>query len=325
MKKDCGIYRWRNLINNKIYIGLSTSLPHRYKQFTRWNSPYSVNFKYGVSPLNADRILYSDIKYWEYTILEHCDESQLAEREVYWIDYYNSTDKQIGYNISPGGNFISEETKCKIRDAQKGRPLTEEHKWALGKPVHQYTKDGVFIREWHSASEAERELSICHVNKACKGQIQSAGGYLWKLASDTTELPVYSPRTNAKPILQCDREGNIIREWKSIREAAQTLNIGDTAISSACKGHFITYKGFVWRYKFDKDCTAPKKMKIHQVVWMDNDGNVIAIYPSARQGSVATGATTTNIMRTCNGIYQTAGGFKWRYATPDEIASLNNS
>ena len=37
-------------------------------------------------------------------ILEYCvDETHLNEREIHWISYYNSQDRNIGYNISEGG------------------------------------------------------------------------------------------------------------------------------------------------------------------------------------------------------------------------------
>ena len=29
---------------------------------------------------------------------------KLYQKEIYWIDYYNSTNKNIGYNLTPGGD-----------------------------------------------------------------------------------------------------------------------------------------------------------------------------------------------------------------------------
>lgn len=39
------------------------------------------------------------------TILEYCSAQDLNIREKYWIQYYNATDKNIGYNISEGGEY----------------------------------------------------------------------------------------------------------------------------------------------------------------------------------------------------------------------------
>lgn len=50
--------------------------------------------------------------------------------------------------------------------------------------INQYTKDGVFISQWPSMSEAARQLVIAQQNicNCCKGKIKSCGGYIWKYA-----------------------------------------------------------------------------------------------------------------------------------------------
>lgn len=48
--------------------------------------------------------------------------------------------------------------------------------------INQYTKYGIFIREWDSAMDIERELWIHHPNisKVCLWKRNSAGGFIWK-------------------------------------------------------------------------------------------------------------------------------------------------
>ena len=52
----------------------------------------------------------------------------------------------------------------------------------ISKSVKQYTKDGIFIAEYESVSEAERQTGICHssISEYCNGKRKSAGGYIWK-------------------------------------------------------------------------------------------------------------------------------------------------
>lgn len=54
----------------------------------------------------------------------------------------------------------------------------------IGKPVLQYTKDGVFVREWDSAYQAYKEngYNFGHIHSCCKGldKYKSTGGYVWK-------------------------------------------------------------------------------------------------------------------------------------------------
>lgn len=56
---------------------------------------------------------------------------------------------------------------------------------------------------------------------------------------------------HCKPIIQCDLDGNIIKEWISAQEIYDELKYHKSAICRCCKGYIgaKTYKGYVWRYK----------------------------------------------------------------------------
>lgn len=83
------IYKTTNLKNNKIYIGQDTK-----------NNP---NYK-GSGLLIARAIKKYGIDNFIKETIESCtDQEQLNIREKYWINYYNSCNRQIGYNISVGG------------------------------------------------------------------------------------------------------------------------------------------------------------------------------------------------------------------------------
>lgn len=102
MEQICGIYCVENIINNKKYIGLSKDIHRRWLEHKRvsfnknskeYNYPlYNAIRKYGIENFN-------------FYILEECAEDELKEKEKYWINYYNSNN--IGYNITPGGEFSS--------------------------------------------------------------------------------------------------------------------------------------------------------------------------------------------------------------------------
>ena len=50
------------------------------------------------------------------------------EREIYWINFYNSTDRKIGYNISTGGNGgnLGDMVNEKISLRKKGKILSKD-------------------------------------------------------------------------------------------------------------------------------------------------------------------------------------------------------
>ncbi|MBQ2175275.1 MAG: HNH endonuclease [Alphaproteobacteria bacterium] len=49
------------------------------------------------------------------------------------------------------------------------------------KPILQYTLDMVFVKEYPSAREVERQTGInhCCIIRCCKGKYKTAGGYIW--------------------------------------------------------------------------------------------------------------------------------------------------
>lgn len=83
------IYKTTNLINGKIYIG--QELMDKSDYFGSGHLIKLAIKKYGKNSFNKE-------------ILEICSSiEQLNDREKYWISFYNSTNKEIGYNISKGG------------------------------------------------------------------------------------------------------------------------------------------------------------------------------------------------------------------------------
>lgn len=93
-----GIYKITNKINGKVYIGQSVCIEHR------WNQHKSDARLYkSYAPLYCALRKYS-IENFSFDVLEECQQEKLNEKEIYWIKYYDSTNKEKGYNIKSGGN-----------------------------------------------------------------------------------------------------------------------------------------------------------------------------------------------------------------------------
>lgn len=57
------------------------------------------------------------------------------------------------------------------------------------------------------------------------------------------------PSHRRKPVLQYSKNGDFIKEWTSIYDAAQELNLHQTNICYACNGKRKSSGGFIWKYK----------------------------------------------------------------------------
>lgn len=108
-----------------------------------------------------------------------------------WITFVGEIPK--GYDIhhingNPKDNRV--ENLCLIESSKHKSIHLKEHfeefidlaAKVRSKAVLQYTKDGKFIDEYKSESEASRHTGInqASISLCCKGERQSAGGYKWK-------------------------------------------------------------------------------------------------------------------------------------------------
>lgn len=96
--KKCGIYIIKNKINNKVYIGQSVDIMCRW--YAHRNSAKGKSQDSYTKIHTAMNKLGIDNFYIE--ILEECEYSKLDEREIYWIDFFNSY--KNGYNMTLGGD-----------------------------------------------------------------------------------------------------------------------------------------------------------------------------------------------------------------------------
>lgn len=95
-------------------------------------------------------------------------------------------------NISESnlGKKISNESKLKMREAKLGKKHSKEHlkKMSINnigkhsKKILQFNKNGEFIKEWDSLSNAGKELNILisSISQCCSGNSKTAGKYIWK-------------------------------------------------------------------------------------------------------------------------------------------------
>lgn len=123
------IYKTTNLINGKIYIGLSEKSPEESKGYLGSGDSIKKSIiKYGASNFSKD-------------ILEEgfSNRLELIQAEIKWINYFNSTDKKIGYNLSPGGDLNPDRMK---------------------KSIYQYSLEGNLIYIHPNIDSAKRKLDV---------------------------------------------------------------------------------------------------------------------------------------------------------------------
>ena len=225
-----GIYKITNP-QNKIYVGQSVNVKKRIKK-------YKTIKIYNQQPKLFNSIQKYGYENHKFEIIEECDINMLDEREIYWGECFNVLgSKGLNCRLGNGKGRLSEETKQKISKANKGRKYTEEQKVkiSLNKMGNNaYPKGLKRPKEFgENLSKLYREGLAKIISEKTKGKPKPQG---------------FNAHLS-KSILQYDLEGNFIKEWDSINNAARYLNKDVTNISKALVGKYKTAYNFIWKYK----------------------------------------------------------------------------
>ncbi len=269
-EKISGIYKIQSkTFPNKFYIGSSSSIVSRFynhKNKLKKNihhSPIIQSFvnKYGINDL-------------EFLILEECNNENLIEREQYYIDVLNPTFNCRKIAESNLGYKMSEETKKKIGDANRGNilgPMSEEKKQHLrevlkGKNCGE--KNGSYGIKW--SKERKEKMSLFHKTRirtpeenrnrgnALKGKKKSPEnlekmwnanrGRIWT-EEEKSKRKKHINTALSIAILQYNIDNEFIQEWCSISEVGRKLKIKSGNICKVLKGKRNSAGGYIWKYK----------------------------------------------------------------------------
>ena len=151
------IYKTTNLVNSKIYIGLHSAKEFDYNYMGSGKLIRRAFEKYGIENFNCEMIDTGDSR------------EELIVKEQYWIKYYNSQNKSIGYNISNGGDGIISpmpiEMREHLRQINLGKKYSDEVKQKLSE-VHSGINNG-FYGKHHS------EKTRNHISEVLKQQYKN--------------------------------------------------------------------------------------------------------------------------------------------------------
>lgn len=242
-----GIYKWTSP-SGKSYIGQAINLKKRCREFKRTNCYYTSK----GSAIDNARAKYPNWEDWKYEVLEECSIDQLDEREIYWINFYETYKK--GYNSTTGG------------DGTKGRVLTEEQKQKLSERQLKAIQEGK-LNEWWSSERLKKQTSERFKNRvwteeqkqkisdALKGQplleetkLKISQSLKEKYASGFKN--VNHTMAISKKVGQYDLNGNLIKIYDSLKQAAKAMGKKDSkVIRKACKGLKQSAYGYIWKFE----------------------------------------------------------------------------
>ena len=155
-----GIYKIKNKVNGKVYIGQSLDIEERlytHKQALNRNAHENEHLQRSWNKYGKENFIFE--------IIEECDENILTQREQYYINMYGGINSENTYNQREASSHgtHSEYTKHKISKSQKGKQETQGRKVSLeGRKILSESHKGKKASE-----DTKRKMSIAHKGKHC--------------------------------------------------------------------------------------------------------------------------------------------------------------
>lgn len=286
------IYKATDKINGKIYIGKTSNFKERKWQHERCYEKEDCKFHRALQKHGKENFD------WE-IIDEALGLENAYELEKKYIKEYNSYGKN-GYNMTKGGAGGS--------------------MWNA-RPVVRLSLSGDFVERYDSAGEARKDgFRDSDVLLNCKGKAYTCKGYMFMFEDEYFEHGAREYRKPEPPgmrkVIQCDMNGNFIREYRSLRDASKETGANRTTISGVLAGTYKSANGFIFVYKEDfpiKDISKYRKCKKGRKVAQADvkSGKIIKVFDRISDAGKELGVNYKAIQKVVDIPDRTAYGYKW--------------
>jgi len=236
------IYKITNTITNKVYIGQTIrQLCHRiYEYKTETTSDTAPNSRI----INSFRKHgFDKFKFETIDIATSIDE--LNQKEIYWIDFFNSTNKLVGYNILPGGRNSMKpfEVRFKMSNAHKGTKQSQE--W-INKRI---AKEGTDEAKKYGKEKTEEDRKRLSENSPKYWQGKSRAQETKEKISLTKKGQI---PPNRKQVFKIEKNSNLlITIYNSTTEAAKQNPIfTQSKISRICNNKAESKENYTFSFSY---------------------------------------------------------------------------
>lgn len=122
------------------------------------------------------------------------------------------------------------------------------NRYQNNREIIQYSLRGEKIGVFSTYAEAGAKVFVtpCSISLACRSKTRTSAGYYWRYEGDPP--PPEDTDFTQKKIIQLTPRGDVIKEWRSIGEAARTTKLHDIQIHKVCELRMKTTGGCMWRY-----------------------------------------------------------------------------
>lgn len=217
MEKISGIYCIENKIDGKKYIGQSVDIESRW-----YRHKYELNAKQHFNSYLQNAWNKYGEDNFNFYIIELCKVELLDEREEYYIDFYKTLDRNVGYNMTAGGHsnkYINDEISAKISKALMGHVVSSESRLKIS--LHHADVSGKNNGMYGRHHTDETKAIISQKNKG-------------RISAKRNHTKVYCVQLSIT--------------YLDAADAAKQLGLDSSAILKCCRGERKTCGGYNWEF-----------------------------------------------------------------------------
>lgn len=250
------------------------------------------------------------------------------------------------------GGFIWRFSDDKITDEiiRKANTSNKGVNNSKSRKICQYDLDGVLLKQWNCLQDACSFYNISHstISSCLNYKTYTCSGYVWRYIEDITPIDLDKinnkgnrqgwrglsgkDNINSKPILQYSENGQFIKRWDCLAEAARYYSVNPGNISLAANNKRRSCAGYMWRYissdnecKYDniepvlrgvgggwnKGLARKNNPKSKPVLQYDLDNNFIQKWDCVKDAEES--LNINNVAMCARGVRKSAGGYIWEY------------
>lgn len=246
------IYSATNIINDKKYIGQTTRelTIRRNEHLAQANNGSDLAIHQAIRKYGEDN--------FEWSIIDQAyNQEDLDEKEIYWIDYYD-TYKSSGYNMAHGGQFNLSDCPDEMSAMRGGREFLV------------FDLDGNFVRETISqtAFAEENGVSVKTVNHVLMGKKNSTCGYVLIFKDEFSEdkLSGIIKRVRNRPFYVFNkRNADFIGRWNNREHCQRETGVNRKTITKYLN-HDNINNNTKYLFYYGNDIPNKLKYKIKEVI-----------------------------------------------------------
>lgn len=211
------------------------------------------------------------------------------------------------------------------------------------KKVSQYSMEGKYIATYESLSSAAKAMdtSISAISSVARKRALTAAGYIWRFGNSKMDIAVKKINrairdTKGVPVTRYDLDGNKIKTYYNINQAAIELGVERKAISDAVNGKVIVTSSSVWRRGEEEkiDVTTIKESlslrKGYTMSKYDLNGKKVQTFARAIDAAISISVQTEQITAMAIRSDLILKGYIWRYGdapnlTREEVQLINEN